>query len=101
MEADESARDVRIAPRFDAARREPGRLRPREAALPSPGALRPLGDDIDALIRAVFACGFTSAAVQGRHDVSDDLSHQLTTLIDALDQGIRDIRRALAAYETA
>jgi uncharacterized protein YukE len=63
--------------------------------------LRPLGEDADALIRALFACGFTSASVQSRHDVGDDLSKQLTTLIDTLDQAIQGIRHALAAYDAA
>jgi hypothetical protein len=69
--------------------------------LQPPATLRPLVDDADGLIRALFACGFTSAAVQGRHDVGVDLSEQLTALIDALDGAIRGIRHALAAHEAA
>jgi hypothetical protein len=65
--------------------------------LTTPPALRPLVDDTDGLIRALFACGFTSAAVLGRHDVGPGLSEQLTTLIDTLDDAIREIRIALAA----
>ena len=68
---------------------------------PPPPGIRPLGDDADALIRALFACGFTSASVQGRHDVGAEMSLQLTTLIDTLDEAIRGIRHALAAYEAA
>jgi len=85
-------------------RSDGGRPRPSAAApvpLPQPTTLRPLVEDADGLIRALFACGFTSAAVQGRLDVSADLSHQLTTLIDTLDQAIRGIRHALSAHEAA
>ena len=77
------------------------RLRPAPAPFSQPATLRPLVEDADELIRALFACGFTSAAVQGRLDVSADLSLQLTTVIDTLDQAIRGIRHALSAHEAA
>jgi hypothetical protein len=69
--------------------------------LPPSAASGTLGDHADGLIRALFACGFTSAAVQGRHDVGADLSDQLTTLIGTLDEAIRGIRHALSASEAA
>ena len=75
------------------------RLRPAPAPFSQPATLRPLVEDADGLVRALFACGFTSAAVQGR--LGADLSHQLTTLIDTLDQAIRGIRHALSAHEVA
>jgi hypothetical protein len=101
MDADQSMLDPPIDQRAGVVRREPAPVRTRVAPVPPPGVLRPLEDDVDSLIRAVFACGFTSAAVQGRHDVSADLSNQLTSLIDTLDQAIREIRRALTEYEAA
>ena len=69
--------------------------------VPPPAGFRPLGDDADDLIRALFACGFTSASVQGRYDIGAEMSAQLTTLIDTLDEAIRGIRHALATYEAA
>ena|GEM_PF-5947181 len=54
-----------------------------------------LSDEGDALIRALFDCGFASAGVQSRHEVSAALSHELTSLIEVLDTAIRDIRHAL------
>jgi hypothetical protein len=79
----------------------PARLRTATVLLPQPATLRPLVEDADALIRALFACGFTSAAVQGRLDVGADLSEQLTALIDTLDQAIRGIRHALSVHDAA
>lgn len=64
-----------------------------------PESFRPLIDETDDFIRALFACGFTSAAVQGRSDIGVDLSEQLTTLIDTLDRAIRGIRNALGDYD--
>jgi len=69
--------------------------------IPPPLGFRPLGDDADDLIRALFACGFTSASVQGRHDIGAEMSEQLATLIDTLDEAIRGIRHALATNEAA
>jgi len=76
-------------------------LGPARRPVPPPSAVRPLGDDADDLIRALFACGFTSASVQGRYDIGAEMSAQLTTLIDTLDEAIRGIRHALATYEAA
>jgi len=69
--------------------------------LPRPAVSGTLGDDADGLIRALFACGFTSAVVQSRADIGADLSDQLTTLLDTLDEAIRGIRHALVSYEAA
>ena len=99
MEADPSPLRLHTDPQFAAVRPDAGPVRQRVAAVPLRSPT--LGDDADGLIRALFACGFTSAAVQGRHDVGADLSDQLTTLIDTLDEAIRGIRQALAAYEAA
>lgn len=74
---------------------------PRTAAGPPPAAFRPLIDDADGLIRALFACGFTSASVRSRQDVTGELSEQLATLIDTLDGAIRGIRHALGVHEAA
>ena len=67
--------------------------------LTSPPALRPLVDDADGLIRALFACGYTSAAILSRDDAGAGLSTQLSTLIDTLDDAIQGLRNALAAHE--
>ncbi len=99
MEADPSPLRLHTDRPFGTVRPDTGPVRQRVAAVPRPAPT--LGDDTDGLIRALFACGFTSAAVQGRHDVGADLSEQLTTLIDTLDEAIRGIRHALAAYEAA
>jgi hypothetical protein len=89
--------------RLDPAGQHPASSAPRVGSLPAPppASFRPLGEDADALIRALFACGFTSASVQGRHDIGEEMSAQLTTLIDTLDEAIRGIRHALATYEAA
>ncbi len=69
---------------------------------PLPSAtFRPLVDETDGLIRALFDCGFTSAAVQSRQDIGVELSEQLTALIDTLDEAIRGIRHALGRHEAA
>ena len=103
MDTDESPLHRPAGPRVGTVRTEADldRLRPAPVPLPQPTTLRPLEEDADGHIRALFACGFTSAAVQGRLDVSADLSHQLTTLIDTLDQAIRGIRHALSAHDAA
>jgi len=67
----------------------------------APDVRRALIDDADGLIRSLFDCGFTAAGVQSRHQVGGALSHEITSLIDALDSAIREIRRALLAVETA
>jgi len=101
MDTDESPLHRPAGPRVGTVRTEADldRLRPAPVPLPQPTTLRPLEEDADGLIRALFACGFTSAAVQGR--LGADLSHQLTTLIDTLDQAIRGIRHALSAHDAA
>jgi hypothetical protein len=78
-----------------------GRQRAPAVQLPPRTASQTLEDDADGLIRALFACGFTSAVVQSRVDVGADLSDQLTTLIDTLDEAIRGIRHALSPHEAA
>jgi hypothetical protein len=103
MESDESSLQLHSGPRVgtELPEADSARLRTAPVPLAQPTTLRPLVEDADDLIRALFACGFTSAAVQGRLDVSGDLSLQLTTLIDTLDQAIRGIRHALSAHEAA
>ena len=80
---------------------EPVRLRTPALPLGQTANLRPLVEDADGLIRALFACGFTSAAVRGRLDVGADLSEQLAALIDTLDEAIRGIRQALTVHDAA
>lgn len=103
MEPDQSLLHLKSDDPTDKVRPFLGPARKRVAAvlLLSPAALRPLGEEADDLIRSLFACGFTSASVQGRPDVGAELSAQLTTLIDNLDQSIRKIRGALAPFDAA
>ena len=103
MEPDQSPLQLHTDQRVDPARPDAGPASRAAAAVPLPPATTfpTLRDDADGLIRALFACGFTSAAVQGRLDVSEDLSDQLTALIDTLDEAIRGIRHALSTYEAA
>ena len=101
MEPDESPLHPHAGRRADGARPVTGPARQRSVVPRVPAVTATLGDDADGLIRALFACGLTSATVQGRLDVGADLSDQLTTLIDTLDEAIRGIRHALVAYEVA
>ena len=103
MEPDQSPLHLHTDQRSGTVRPDAGppRLRTSADGLPQPATLRPLVEDADGLIRALFACGFTSAAVQGRLDVGADLSEQLTALIDTLDQAIRGIRHALSVGDAA
>lgn len=103
MEASPSPLPPRPDRPRDTARRDPGPTPHRMGTppVPPPGRFRPLGDDADDLIRALFACGFTSASVQGRLDIGAEMSAQLTTLIDTLDEAIRGIRHALSPHEAA
>lgn len=103
MEPDESPLHLHTDHRAETVRPDVASPRVPSAVerLPQPATLRPLVEDADGLIRALFACGFTSAAVQGRLDVGADLSEQLTALIDTLDQAIRGIRHALSVHDAA
>lgn len=103
MVPDESPQQLLGAHRVENLRSDlgPDFERTAEDPLTTPRALRPLIDDADGLIRALFACGFTSAAVLARHDIDAPLSEQLTTLINDLDDAIRGIRNALAAHQLA
>ena len=99
MEPDRSSLRPLAGTLLDAA----GRAQERFAPTPPrpPPALPSLVDDADGLIRALFACVFTSAAVQGRYDVGNELSEQLQALIGYLDGAIRGIRHALNEHEAA
>jgi hypothetical protein len=91
---------VRVVP-VDTARTDAGADFQRMAVYPleAPPVLRPVVDDVDGLIRALFACGYTSAGILSRPDAGAGLSEQLTALIDTLDDAVRGIRNALAAHE--
>jgi hypothetical protein len=103
VQADEPPLHLHADRQAEAVPADVASLRVRSAVerLPQPATLRPLVEDADGLIRALFACGFTSAAVQGRLDVGADLSEQLTALIDTLDEAIRGIRHALSVHDAA
>lgn len=100
MDPDESPSPFRVAASLNVVAPPTGVVGGRRTVsqLPTPG--RSLGEEADALIRDLFACGFSIAGVQSRHDVSAELSDQLTELIAVLDDAIRGIRHTVCVVDT-
>jgi hypothetical protein len=100
MEPDESPSPFRAVVSLGVVAPSAGVVGGRRIGTPSSTAGPSLGEEADALIRDLFGCGFAIAGVQSRHDVSSELSEQLSELIDVLDDAIRGIRHTLCVIDT-
>ena len=97
MSLDESTSPHRPTTASDRGRTGPSLIDGRRLGVaPAPPPVgRSLTDEADGLIRALVACAFTVAGIQSHHRIDTELTEVLTDLITDLDDGIRQIRRAL------
>jgi PAS domain-containing protein len=54
-----------------------------------------IAEDLDRVVRRLFACGLTVAGIRGRHPPDGDVGTGLRLVADALDDAVKEIRTAV------